>query len=123
MNLFFKYLAKYEMGPETNSLAEVIIGNHHKWADYTIKLDQNHTQLKLLLRPEFGLLFQRGHNLTSVQRHLSNNHCVQLNCRDGLSVKTPSKLLRVECMRMHFSYLNSKTSKVQINPLSDVMLL
>lgn len=77
----------------------------------------------LLRSPEFGLLFQRGHNLTSVWRNLSNNHWVYLNCWNRPTVKPPSKFSCVKCMQMHFSYLNGKTSKVQVNPLSDVMLL
>lgn len=84
---------------------------------------QNHIQLRLLLRSDFGLLLLRGHNLTPVWRNLSNNHWVQLNCWNRPSVKTISKLPRVECMQMHFSYLNGKTSLVQMNPLSDMMLL
>lgn len=113
-----------------HTLAEVIISNHHKWTDCTkhttVKLDQirlKTTQLGWLFRSEFVLLFQRGHNVTPVRRNLSINRWVQLNYWNRPSVRTPSKFLCVECMQMHFSYLNGKTSEVQMNPLSDVMLL
>lgn len=92
----------------------------HNWQ---IKLHQNHTQLRFLLRSEFGLLFQWGHNLTPVRRNVSNHHQVQLSCWNRPSVKTPSEFSCVECMQTHYSYLNGKTSEVQMNPLSDVMLM
>lgn len=68
---------------------------HNKaWSNSATK---SHTQLRLLLRSEFGLLSQRGHDLPSVRGHLSNNHWVELNCwkcKNALKVSRVSNVCR-----------------------------
>lgn len=99
-------------------LAEVIISNHRMDRLHHQK-PPNHSGCSDV---ELGLLFQRGLDLTSVQRNY--NHRVQLITESECKKKKGKhpRSSRVSNVRGCILAL-LKTSKVPMNPLSDVMLL
>lgn len=70
---------------------------------------QNHASLVTTARVRVRFFISKG-----LKSHISTGKLKStssLDCRNRPSVRTPSKFSRVECMQMHFSYLNFTTSK------------